>query len=44
MAAAVLAVTAPTGVALGSWIKAADKNSGVRLQLLMWIIPWVETR
>jgi hypothetical protein len=43
-AAAVLAVTTPGGLALGAWISAANTAQGARLELLMWIVPWVEAR
>jgi hypothetical protein len=41
-AAAVLAVTTPAGLALGAWITAANTDKGVKVELLVWVVPWVE--
>lgn len=42
-AAVVLAVTGPAGAALKQWIASANRPKGVRIELLLWMVPWVST-
>jgi len=43
-AAVVLPFTLAAGNLLGGWVADKNKKDGVRLQLLLWVLPTVETR
>jgi hypothetical protein len=43
-AAAILAIVIGSGYALGGWVTACNKASGVTIHLYFWTLPWVEPR